>query len=369
MKITTNTKELCRLLQVGGAFAGKNKIYPLSAYVKISTKSNQIKIESTDYQNSIKEYGNVDSCDNDGAFFVNYADFYNYLSAVSADTITIEVDTQKSSILIIHNEGEIYLPAVFDGAFISFPLEENAKSFEIDRAIFEDWVGTAPIFCAHDSMRPTLSGMYVYIQGGRVGYCATDAATLITNSVETSSQEDFNFIINDSSLPVIQRILKLKNTEEIIKVFAGDKQVFIKAGATSMSCRLSEGEYPPFRLIIPKDYPVKVEFARDALISAVKRASNAKEAKSNKSVLKVLKDGYIGISLEDVSTAKTSNEKIKARVVGEDVSVGVNYALLENCLSAIKAEAVTCQLLSPTASVVFKDEMDPNQTVLLMPMM
>ena len=369
MKITTNTKEFCRLLQVGGAFAGKNKIYPLSAYVKITTKSNQIKIESSDYQNSIKEYGNVDLCDNDGAFFVNYADFYNYLSAVSADTITIEVDTQKNSILIRHDEGEMSLPVLFDGAFVSFPSEENTKSFEIGRAIFEDWVGTAPIFCAHDSMRPTLSGMYVYIQGGRVGYCATDAATLITNSIETSSQEDFNFIINDSSLPIIQKILKLKNAEEIIKVSAGNKQVFIKAGTTSMSCRLSEGEYPPFRLIIPKEHPVKVEFARDALISAVKRASNAKDAKSNKSVLKVLKNGYIGISLEDVSTAKASDEKIKARVIGEDVSVGVNYALLVNCLSAIKAEMVTCQLLSPTASVVFRDEVEPNQTVLLMPMM
>lgn len=368
MKITTKTKEFCKLLQVGGAFAGKNKVYPLSAYVKITAKGNRVKIESSDYQNSIKEYGNVDLCDNDGAFFVNYADLYNYLSAVSADTINLEVDTQKSSILIIHDEGEMSLPIVFDGAFISFPLEENTKSFDIERAIFEDWVGTTPIFCAHDPMRPKLSGMYVYIQGGRVGYCATDSATLITNSIETSSQEDFNFIINDSSLPIIQKILKLKNAEDIIKVSAGDKQVFIKAGTTSMSCRLSEGEYPPFRLIIPKEYPMKVEFVRDALISAIKRASNARDAKSNKSVLKVLKDGYIGISLEDVSTAKASDEKIKARVSGYDISVGVDYTLLVNCLSAIKAEVVTCELLSPTASVVFKDEMEPNQTVLLMPM-
>lgn len=369
MKITAKTKEFCKLLQVGGAFAGKNKIYPLSAYVKITTKNNQIKVESSDYQNSIKEYGKVDFCDSDGAFFVNYADLYNYLSAVSADTITLEVDAQKNSILIAHDEGEMSLPVAFDGTFVSFPSEENTKSFEINRATFEDWVGSAPIFCAHDSMRPTLSGMYVYVQNGWVGYCATDAAALITNRIETSSQEDFAFIINDSSLPVIQKILKLKNEEEMIKVSAGDKQAFIKAGGTSMSCRLAEGEYPPFRLIIPKEHPVKVEFARDALISAVKRASNAKDAKSNKSVLKVLNDGYIGISLEDVLTAKSSDEKIKARVMGEDVSVGVNYALLVNCLSAIKAEVVTCELLNPQASIVFKDEMEPNQTVLLMPMM
>lgn len=369
MKITTNTKDFCRLLQVGGAFAGKNKIYPLSAYVKITTKSNQIKIESSDYQNSIKEYGDIDNCDADGIFFVNYADLYSYLSAVSAENITLDIDLEKNAIVIIHDDGEFSLPVVTDGAFVEFPSEVGSKSFDIDRNIFEDWVGTAPIFCAHDSMRPTLSGMYVYIQEGRVGYCATDATALITNSIETSSQEDFNFIINDSSLPVIRKILKLKNAEEIIRVSAGDKQVFIKAGTTTMSCRLSEGEYPPFRLIIPKEHPVKAEFARDALISAVKRASNAKDDQSNKSVLKVLKDGYVGISLEDVLMAKASDEKIKARVTGEDVNIGVNYALLVNCLSAIKDEAVMCEFLSPQAPVVFKDAMEPNLTVLLMPMM
>ena len=345
MKITTKTKEFCKLLQVGGAFAGKNKVYPLSAYVKITTKGNRVKIESSDYQNSIKEYGNIDNCDVDGIFFVNYADLYSYLSAVSSENITLDIDLEKNAIVIIHDDGEFSLPVVTDGAFVEFPSEVGSKSFDIDRNIFEDWVGTAPIFCAHDSMRPTLSGMYVYAKNGRIGYCATDTAALITNYFDAQTPEEFSFIINDSSLNVIQRILRLKSKEDVISISVVKTQAFIKAGTTTMSCRLSEGNYPPFEMIIPKNHPVRVEFVRDALVSAVKRASNAKDATSNKSVLKVSNDDYIGISLEDIMFAKSSDEKVKAKVSGEDVSVGVNYALLVNCLSAIKAEIVTCELL------------------------
>lgn len=367
MKITAKTKEFCKLLQVGGAFAGKSKLMPLATFVKVTTKGSRIKIESTDYNNSIKEYGEVDACEGDITFFVNYSDWYNYLSAVTSTTVVLDVDTLRSNISIKHDDGEIILPIVMDGAFSEFPSEENAKSFEISREVFEEWAGIAPIFCAHDSMRPVLSGMFVYAKDGQVGYCATDAAGLITNYIEAQVPEDFQFIISDSSLPVIQKILKLKSNEPVIKISVIKTKVFIKAGTTTMSCCLSEGEYPPFKMIIPDSHPIKLTFERDALINAIRRAANAKDAKSNKSVLKV-GDKHISISLEDVAFAKSSDEKVAASVDGEDVSICVNYALLVNCLSAIKSDTVHCQMKGSTFSIVFKDEMEPNQTVLLMPM-
>lgn len=368
MKITAKTKEFCKLLQVGGAFAGKSKLMPLATFVKVTTKGSRIKIESTDYNNSIKEYGEVDACEGDMTFFVNYSDWYNYLSAVTSTTVVFDIDTLRSNLSIKHDNGEIILPIVMDGAFSEFPSEENAKSFEISREVFEEWAGIAPIFCAHDSMRPVLSGMFVYAKDGQVGYCATDAAGLITNYIEAQVPEDFQFIISDSSLPVIQKILKLKSNEPVIKISVIKTKVFIKAGTTTMSCCLSEGEYPPFKMIIPDSHPIKVAFERDALINAIKRAANAKDAKSNKSILKV-SDGHISISLEDVALAKSSDEKVAASVDGEDVSICVNYALLANCLSAIKSDTAHCQMKGSTFSIVFKDEMGPNQTVLLMPMM
>ena len=368
MKITTNTKDFCKLLQVGGAFAGKSKLMPLATFVKVMTKGSRIKIESTDYNNSIKEYGEVDACEGDITFFVNYSDWYNYLSAVTSTTVVLDVDTLRSNISIKHDDGEIILPIVMDGAFSEFPSEENAKSFEISREVFEEWAGIAPVFCAHDSMRPVLSGMFVYAKDGQVGYCATDAAGLITNYIEAQVPEDFQFIISDSSLPVIQKILKLKSNEPVIKISVIKTKVFIKAGTTTMSCCLSEGEYPPFKMIIPDSHPIKLTFERDALINAIRRAANAKAAESNKSVLKV-GDEHISISLEDVAFAKSSDEKVAASVDGEDVSICVNYALLVNCLSAIKSDTVHCQMKGSTFSIVFKDEMEPNQTVLLMPMM
>ena len=292
---------------------------------------------------------------------------YNYLSAVTSTTVVLDVDTLRSNISIKHDDGEIILPIVMDGAFSEFPSEENSKSFEISREVFEEWAGIAPIFCAHDSMRPVLSGMFVYAKDGQVGYCATDAAGLITNYIEAQVPEDFQFIISDSSLPVIQKILKLKSNEPVIKISVIKTKVFIKAGTTTMSCCLSEGEYPPFKMIIPDSHPIKLTFERDALINAIRRAANAKDAKSNKSVLKV-GDEHISISLEDVAFAKSSDEKVAASVDGEDVSICVNYALLVNCLSAIKSDTVHCQMKGSTFSMVFKDEMEPNQTVLLMPM-
>lgn len=372
MKITAKTKDFSKLLQVGGAFAGKNKVYLLSTYIKITTKGNRVKIESTDYQNSIKEFGLLETCDADGAFFVNYTDFYNYISAVDSNEIFLNVDLAKKIITISHTEGEISLPIETNGAFVDFPSEEGAKSFEIDRATFEDWVGTAPLFCAHDVMRPVISGMYVFAKAdGRVGYCSTDAAVLITNSTNNGCimNEDFSFIINDISLGAIAKTLKLKGKTEKIRVSATETQVFIKADTTTMCCRLSEGEYPPFELIIPRDHPYTISASRDALLSAIRRASNAKDQKSNKAILAVSKNGYMSVALEDITTAKASKEKVSAEVSGEDVSVCVNYAFLANCLSTIKSDTVKCLMKGSTFSIIFKDEAEPNQTILLMPML
>ena len=370
MKITTNTKDFCKLLQVGGAFAGKNKVHPLSAFVKITTKGYKAKIESSDYQNSIKEYGELVECDADGVFFVNFADLYNYLAAVTSDIVTLTVDAEKKALRIVHNDGEMSLPIENDGAFVDFPSEEGAKSFDISRATFEDWTALASSFAANDQLRPTLSGMYVFAKDGKIGYCATDAHNLITNSIDaptTAEGEEFNFIIDASSLNTIQRMLKLKNVADTIKISAGKQQVFIKIGTATMSCRLAEGNYPPFERIIPQGNPTIVTINRDALISAVKRASLAKDS-ANKCTMRV-EGNVVGVHLEDVAFAKTAEEKVSATLKGDNVSIGVNYILLINCLSAIKSDTVKVELKSAEAPLVFKDDAEPNQVVLLMPMM
>lgn len=77
----------------------------------------------------------------------------------------------------------------------------------------------------------------------------------------------------------------------------------------------------------------------------------------------------MSVALEDITTAKASKEKVSAEVSGEDVSVCVNYAFLANCLSTIKSDTVKCLMKGSTFSIVFKDEAEPNQTILLMPML
>ena len=58
-----------------------------------------------------------------------------------------------------------------------------------------------------------------------------------------------------------------------MKLLLDGQLAWLKRGATEVSMRLVEGEFPDYRGVIPKQTKYQIKVGRDALLSAIKRAA------------------------------------------------------------------------------------------------
>lgn len=370
MKIIAGTKAFTKSLNIGGHFAGKSNINPYAGCVKITTKNNRIKIESTDMQNSIRKFDEVIECNADGTFCVAYSDLYSYLSAISSPQVELNHLESEKKLEIKHESGIFCLPTIDTEGYPSFPLNKDKElpTIRIDHSLFEGWIAKAQNFAGHDELRPIMSSMYVYIKDGRIGYCATDSHVLITDQAEYEDKEDDRFVVIDvASLKAVQSVLKSEKSNKPVEIEIDDKSAFVKVGQSTVRCRLLEGNYPNFRAVIPANNNIETRVKKEDLLDALRRASMGTPTTGLCRLN--IQEKTMRITMEDLDRAQKGEETLAVASNGQ-IEIGVNFQKLATALLAIDGDEVILKLSEPNRAFLL-NEVEPTaqKVILVMPMM
>jgi DNA polymerase-3 subunit beta len=199
----------------------------------------------------------------------------------------------------------------------------------IDRTIF----AVSP-----DETRYNLSGVYIESPApGTARMVATDGhrLSMIEREVPDFTMEG-GAILPRKGLAELRKLLDLGG-EAGVKLALESQLGWIKRGATELSMRLIEGEFPDYRGVVPKESKYMVAVSRDALHAAIKRAAIFSSERYH-GVKLTLADGGITVSSTTPELGE-ANETIDADFKGEEFSVGFNSAYLLHALSVIPAES------------------------------
>jgi DNA polymerase-3 subunit beta len=171
-------------------------------------------------------------------------------------------------------------------------------------------------------------------------------------------------IIPRKGLQEFRKILSEANDSVGIAFERG--YIFCQQEETSLFVRLIEGEYPDYRLVIPKAADKLAKIRREEFIAALKRMNLFASEKSG-GVKITLSQGNLTIvsSNPDMGDAR---EEMDVEYQGETVEIAFNARYLLECLSVIS---------SPELEFHFKDRLSPgvlqggeqkNHTYVIMPM-
>lgn len=362
MNITINSKEFVKALQVGGAFAGKNKLLPILDCVKIKVVNNRMTIVSSDKENAISKKVDIIECDSDGNFCVNYKDIYSYVSLVKSDNIKLSID--ESMVEIIHDKGSIKIPKEPTDEFPSLKIGENTTDITIPSYVLNNWIVDGTSFVATDELRPIMCTLYVYSKDGEIGCCATDAQSLYTGSIEYDCN-NFEFNINRASFSAI---LGATKSSDDINIKIGGRNVLFSSSDVSVIAQKPEGKFVNFKSVIPSSNDITVTVNKNDLISAINRCRLG--ASHISSVLKLdVKGMNLDVSSEDIDFNKKSVENLIVDSTG-DIEIGMKYENMVRALGIVNTEKVIIEMSSPNRPVIIKEsEGEDNKLALIMPCM
>lgn len=365
MKITVQISDLKRAMQMVSRGVSSKPHLPILSGILLRVKDSEVSLVSTDLEMSFWVRLPA-SIDEDGEVVIPARIFGELINSFSVGKMEIETVEQK---MILRSEGaETEILCQSAGDFPSIPRAGKIQVV-IKSSEFRQKMDRINISSARDDTRPILTGILWEIEGKKTVLAATDGFRLSVDEIKLSKneiEEKQKFVVPTKSLLEVSKILSEVAREDFgVEFDTSSHQVVFGMGEVEISSRLIEGEFPPFRQIVPNTYKLKMSMRKDDLVVAVKRASLF--AKDMANVIKVeVEEKVLKVMSENTQVGKNVTE-VEAEVEGEKMTMAFNARYLLDYLAVAEGETVEWETEGELKPSVFKSGKDENWIQVVMP--
>jgi DNA polymerase III subunit beta len=216
---------------------------------------------------------------------------------------------------------------------------------------------------AKTTIKPEISGVYVYTEGSEIIFVGTDSYRLSEKKIKTKTEmPEFEFIIPE------------KNVKDIIRLFSDNSEhISVQLSKNSLSfetkdeyfiTRLIEGKFPNYRQIIPLAPISNSTFLKEDINKSLKIVSFFSD--KTEQVTLDFKENSLNISALNLDIG-SANEEMKANTKGDDFSVKINSRYLEEFISNVNENSLMFKFTAQNKPVVLQGLQDSSFTYLIMP--
>lgn len=366
MKFTIDRNPLLEALQKVQSVVEKKNTVQILGNILCSVKGKELALCATDLEVGIKVTLPVES-PQDGKLTLSAKHFLDIVkelpdkkvSVSKKDNNWIELICGKSKFNVVSLSAEEY-PAL--------PAFEEKTYFDAKTKTLIDMIDRTEFAVSTDATRYHLNGVFFeHLENSLMRMTATDGHRL-------------SFVDNEVFLkmPELKRgiIIPKKGLSELRKLLSADEAqiglsfergyVYANLNGTYLFIRLIDGEYPDYRLVIPKATDRIVKMDRELFTSALKRVSLLAHEKS-KGVKFALQDGLLVItsSNSDVGEAR---EELEVNYKGDALEIGFNSKYLLDYSTVVEANEIEFHLKDRLSPGILRGAGQKNHTYVIMPM-
>jgi DNA polymerase III subunit beta len=190
-----------------------------------------------------------------------------------------------------------------------------------------------------DDARPILTGVLMAAEDGGLRLVATDSYRLAVRDLDwTWKHEPTTALVPSRALSEAARALA---GESAVELSIEPHQITFSGGGRRLTSRLVEGEFPPFRNLIPSGYDSIATIERQTLLDALKQV--APYGQNNNPVRLSFDREHLQVdgSLQDVGRGAAA---IDVKYEGEALTVAFNPTYLSDGVNAVEDNEVMLEV-------------------------
>ncbi|MBR3677960.1 MAG: DNA polymerase III subunit beta [Alistipes sp.] len=371
MKFTVSSSALLSLLATTGKVINSKNTLPILDYFLMELKGSELTVTTSDLETTIVGVIKVDNVEKEGMVAAPSKLMLDVLKECSEMPLCLEVNPDNWEIQISWRSGKSVVPGANP---VSYPktheLSENKTELSLDVDILVNGINKTIFATADDELRPVMNGVYFNFDESAITCVATDAHKLVKHTVEATSGVKSAFILPKKPANLLKNLL-LKEEGEVKMTF-DEKNVVFTLSSSTLVCRLIEGTYPNYTVVIPQANPNKMLVDRIELLNAIKRVAVCSNSTTNLIRLDISNNKAV-LAAHDVNFSISADESLSCSYEGVPITIGFKSTFLVEILSNIETPTVLIELADGSRAGVFKpvyDDVQKSETLmLLMPMM
>ena len=369
MKLTVNRALFASVVKPLAQVINTKNVLPILGDMLFEVKDCNLTLTASDSEVTMSTTIPLDTMEGEGRFCVPADKLTAALAEVMDEKVTIVATTESDNRFTLqHSKGETYFPLESADEYPLPATEAMNKPAHTDSKLVSDALKRALWATAHDELRPQMEGVCFSVENDMLDIVASDGHVLVKTSVNdiTDADKNMRIIVPKKAATVLAKVLSVGPLD-------------ISYNATScrftftpftLTATLTDGKYPNYNSVIPKDQPLMATASRIGVLSSLK-AILPFSPDSSKLTRLHFKDNRLTIAAEDYDMATGATSSVSVDYPHDELAIGVSGVRLATILSKLTTNEVFIHLNDPSTAIVIEQEDtddDCDVTMLTMPM-
>lgn len=364
MHIEIRKSDLLKKLELIARIATKHPTLPVLQCVHIDAQGDSVIISGTNLEIGIKAHmqGSVHI---PGVVAVPSGLLLQTIHLIQGDHVVMKV---TENTLSIESPGS-------HTTITTFPVDEfpsitnlEGRKERLDGALFALGIRTVAFSVSQSTIKPELGSIYVCQKKERsLTFVATDSFRLVEKTVSQSHITLAHpLLIPYKNALEIARVLDVTESDPECIISEGQMALYFKDG-TYVTTRLTQGSFPDYVQIIPKEFMTHATVLTADLSHALKM-TNVFANKFLQVRLSVEGDAHaVKISSDGAELGRT-NERVAASIEGDDIALSFNQKYLSDPLAHMPGESIVLHFAGVGRPLVMESLSENTIRYLVMPM-
>ncbi len=301
----------------------------------------------------------------EGGVTISARQFHEIVKGLAGDEVHVR-RTDQNWAEIAAGRAEFKIVGMSDREYPKLPAVAEAQLSAVDSPTVLEMIGKTIFSVSTDETRQHLAGVLFECDGLKARMVSTDGHRLskIGRALPGGPKLEAGVLIPRKGLVEIRRALEGRQGPSEIGVYQG--HFVLRADDVALTVKLSDGQFPPYDQVIPKDNDRVIHINRVELLEAMRRVVIMASDKTF-GVRLGLDKGVLSIEADNPDLGN-ARERIEIGYKGTAVQVGFNARYFIDLLAEIGSPEVQIELAGELDPAVVKPSDGSDYLGVVMPM-
>lgn len=370
MKFTINREEFLKGLNITARAIASKSVTPALSNFKIDLDETGLYLTGSNSNLTIKTM--IPYKDEQKEIIRNYKEGTTLINAKilteiarRVDSVELSLDVIDSSTAIIGDgKSEFKLNCIRSDEYPDIDLEPDGQFLSLNSADFITMIDQTAFAASTKEQRPILTTINFEAHDGKLTATATDSARMARKTLNI--EQGVEFIANISARMLVE-VTHLIDNVQTVDMTVSENKILFSLGKTVVSTRLSSGDYPNTKNIVPRNLNYVLQVNAQEMIKAIERVSLLSIERENVVNLSMSDDG-IEVSSKSSQIGSASERISSYRYEGQRLEVSFNNEFVLAAIRALGSVDVTLAFVGEMKPFVVKNDKDDSVIQVITPM-
>jgi DNA polymerase-3 subunit beta len=347
MKASVSQQQLAHGLSTVSRAVSPRSTLPVLSNILLATDEGRLRLSATNLELGISCWIGA-QIQEEGSITIPARTLTDLVSTLPNDTVALSLNTRTQTLNVTCGGSTTDIKGIDAQEFPPMPVPDLEEGVDLNVTNFKEMIQQVVFAASDDDARPVLQGVMMTVSGSEVTMAATDGFRISVRRAALTSPaaRPMSAIIPARALAELARIASDGEESLAMVVPPGRGQVLFHMKDAELVSQLIEGNFPDYKVIIPRTFKTRTVISTPSLRNACRQAEIIARESNNVVRMSIQPRGDMPglVTITATSDEKGKSEvQVDANIEGPALVIAFNVKYLREVLEVVRTPSVALE--------------------------